>query len=48
MKIPEGLSNSKNKIVNIKKLLNVGVGLRLRRRGENKRNRRNEQQILHI
>jgi hypothetical protein len=33
MKTFEGLSNSKNMIFNVKKLLNVGVGLTQRRKG---------------
>jgi hypothetical protein len=32
MKIFEGLSNSKKMVFNVKKLLNVGVGLTLRRK----------------
>jgi hypothetical protein len=32
MKIFEGLSNSRNMVFNVKKLLNVGVGLTLRRK----------------
>jgi hypothetical protein len=34
MKIFEGLSNSKNMIFNVKKLLNVGLGQTLRRMAE--------------
>jgi hypothetical protein len=45
MKIFEGLSNSKNMIFNVKKLLNVGLGLRLRRKGGKNRCERNEWQI---
>jgi hypothetical protein len=45
MKIFEGLSNSKNMILNVKKLLNVGLGLRLRRKGGKNRCERNERQI---
>jgi hypothetical protein len=33
MKIFEGLSNSKNMVFNVKKLLNVGVGLTLQQKG---------------
>jgi hypothetical protein len=32
MKIFEGLSNSKNMVFNVKKLLNIGLGLALRRK----------------
>ncbi len=32
MKIFKGLSNSKNMIFNVKKLLNIGLGLALRRK----------------
>jgi hypothetical protein len=45
MKIFEGLSNSKNMVVNVKKLLHVGVGLTLRRKGGKNRWERNERQI---
>jgi hypothetical protein len=33
VKIFKGLSNTKNTVFNVKKLLNVGVGLTLRRKG---------------
>jgi hypothetical protein len=33
IKIFEGLSNSKNMVFNVKKPLNVGLGLTLRRKG---------------
>jgi hypothetical protein len=33
MKIFEGLSNSKNMIFNVKKLLNVGVDMTLKQKG---------------
>jgi hypothetical protein len=33
MKIFEGLSNSKNMVFNVKKLLNFGVGLTLQQKG---------------
>ncbi len=42
MKIFEGLINSKNMIFNVKKLLNVGLGLTLRRKGGKNRCERNE------
>jgi hypothetical protein len=42
MKISEGLSNSKNMIFNMKKLLNVGVDLTLRQRGKKKQGGRKE------
>jgi hypothetical protein len=48
MKISEGLSNSKNMVFNMKKLLIVAVDVTLLRRGETKRSRRNERQILLI
>jgi hypothetical protein len=38
-------NNSKKMVVNVKKLLNVGVGWALRRKGGKKRCERNEQQI---
>jgi hypothetical protein len=41
MKIFEGLSNSKNMVFNVKKLLNVGVCLTLRRKGGKNRCKRN-------
>ncbi len=45
MKIFEGLTIAKKIIVNVKKLLNVGVGRALRRKGGKRRSERNEQQI---
>ncbi len=45
IKIFEGLSNSKNMVFNVKKLLNVGLGLALRRNGGKNRCERNERQI---
>ncbi len=45
MKIFEGLSNGKNMIFNVKKLLNVGLGLTLRRKGGKNRFKRIERQI---
>jgi hypothetical protein len=45
MKIFEGLTIAKKMIVNVIKLLNVGVGRALRRKGGKKRCERNEQQI---
>jgi hypothetical protein len=45
MKIFKGLSNSKNMVFNVKKLLNVGLGLTLRRNGGKNRCEQNEQQI---
>jgi hypothetical protein len=45
MKIFEGLNKSKNIVFNVKKLLNVGVGLTLRRKGGKNRCERNERQI---
>jgi hypothetical protein len=45
MKIFEGLSNSKNMDFNVKKLLNVGVGLTVWRKGGKQRCERNERQI---
>jgi hypothetical protein len=45
IKILEGLSNSKNMVFNVKKLLNVGLGLTLRRNGGKNRCERNERQI---
>jgi hypothetical protein len=48
MKISEGLSNSKNMVFNMKKLLNVGVDLTLWQRGLKKQLGQNERQILQI
>ncbi len=48
IKISKGLSNSKNMVFNMKKLLNVGVGLMLRQRGKKKQYGQNEWQILQI
>jgi hypothetical protein len=48
MKISEGLSSSKNMVFSMKKLLNVGVDLTLRRRGKKKQFGWNEEQILLI
>jgi hypothetical protein len=48
MKIFEGLSNSKNMVFNVKKLLNVGLGLTLRPNGGKNRCERNERQIQRI
>jgi hypothetical protein len=48
MKISEGLSNSKNMVLNMKKFSNVGVDLLLWQRGKKKRYRQNEKQILWI
>ncbi len=48
IKIFEGLSNSKDMVFNVKKLLNVGLGLTLRRNGGKNRCERNERQILQI
>jgi hypothetical protein len=45
IKIFEGLSNSKNMVFNVKKLLNVGLGLALRRNSGKNRCERNERQI---
>jgi hypothetical protein len=45
MKIFEGLSNSKNMVFNVKKLLNGGLGLTLRRNGGENQCERNERQI---
>jgi hypothetical protein len=45
MKIFEGLSNIKNMVFNVKKLLNIGVGLMLRRKGGKNQCERNERQI---
>jgi hypothetical protein len=45
MKISEGLSNSKNMVFNVKKLLNVGVGLTLQWKGGKNRCEQNEWQI---
>ncbi len=45
MKIFEGLRNSRNMVFNVKKLLNVGVGLTLRRKGGKNRWERNKRQI---
>jgi hypothetical protein len=45
IKIFEGLSNSKNMVFNVKKLLNVGLGLTLRRNGGKNQCEQNEQQI---
>ncbi len=45
IKIFEGLSNSKNMVFNVKKLLNVGLALTLRRNGGKNRCERNERQI---
>jgi hypothetical protein len=36
MKIFDGLSKSKNTVFNVKKFFNVGVGLKLRRKGGKK------------
>jgi hypothetical protein len=48
IKIFEGLSNSKNMVFNVKKLLNVGLGLTLRRNSRKNRCERNERQIYRI
>ncbi len=48
MKIFEGLSNSKNMVFNVLKLLNVGVGLTLWRKGRKNQCEWNERQILQI
>jgi hypothetical protein len=48
MKIFEGLSNGKNMVFNVKKLLNVGVDLTLRRKSDKKRPGQNVWQILQI
>jgi hypothetical protein len=45
MKIFEGLNNSKNMILNVEKLLNVGLGLALQRKGGKNQWGRNERQI---
>jgi hypothetical protein len=45
MKIFEGLSNSKNMVFNVKKLLNIGLGLALWRKGGKNRSEGNERQI---
>jgi hypothetical protein len=45
MKIFKGLSNTKNMVFNVKKLLNIGVGLTLWRKGRKNRFDQNEQQI---
>jgi hypothetical protein len=45
IKIFEGLSNSKNMVFNVKKLLNVGLGLTLGRNGGKNQCEQNEQQI---
>jgi hypothetical protein len=45
MKIFEGLSNSNNMVFNVKKLLNSGLGLMLRRNGGENQCEQNEQQI---
>jgi hypothetical protein len=45
IKIFEGLSSSKNMVFNVKKLLNVGLGLTLWRKGGKNRCKQNEQQI---
>jgi hypothetical protein len=45
IKIFEGLSNSKIMVFNVKKLLNVGLGLTLQQNGEKNRCELNERQI---
>jgi hypothetical protein len=45
MKIFESLINSKNMVFNVKKLLNGGLGLTLRRNGGENQSERNERQI---
>jgi hypothetical protein len=45
MKTFKGLSNSKNMVFNVKKLLNIGVGLVLQQKGGKNRCKRNEWQI---
>jgi hypothetical protein len=45
MKIFEGLNNSKNMVLHVKKLLNVGVFLTLQQKGGKNRCEWNEQQI---
>ncbi len=45
MKIFEGLGNSKNMVFNVKKLLNIGLGLALQRKGGKNQCERNERQI---
>jgi hypothetical protein len=42
IKIFEGLSNNKNMVFNVKKLLSVGVGLMLRQKGGKNQCKRNE------
>jgi hypothetical protein len=45
LKIFEDLINSKNMVFNVKRLLNVGLGLILQQKGEKNRCERNEWQI---
>jgi hypothetical protein len=45
MKIFEGLSNSKNIVFSVKKLLNVGLGLTLWQKGRKKRYEQNDRQV---
>jgi hypothetical protein len=45
MKIFKGLSNSKNMVFNVKKFLNIGVGLMLLRKGGKNQCKQNEWQI---
>jgi hypothetical protein len=45
MKIFEGLSNSKNMVFDVKKLLKIGVGLALWQKGRKKQCMQNERQI---
>jgi hypothetical protein len=48
MKISEDLSNSKNMVFNVKKLLNDGVDLMLQQREEEKQSQQNKRKMLRI
>ncbi len=48
MKISEDLSNSKNMVFNVKKLLNDGVDLMLQQREGEKQSQQNKRKMLRI
>jgi hypothetical protein len=48
MKIFKDLSNGKNRVLNVKKQINNGMGLPLHRMDENKQSQLNKQHILQI
>jgi hypothetical protein len=48
IKISEDLSDGKNMVFNVKKLLNDGIGLKLQRKAGKNRSQQNELQIVQI